>query len=99
MTRIDGSFSGNASAKISAKFRTSKLAWPVPSMFLGAVVGGYGPSVRASAARDNAASPVIHATRRGIPIGLEPTAARTTISRLKSHQGGDGSVVWRNGHI
>src|SRR4029453_3991079 len=44
---------------------------------------GYGRSVRNSAT-NKAASPVIHATRKGASIGLEPIAARTNISRLKA---------------
>jgi hypothetical protein len=48
------------------------------------LVPGYGRSVRNSAATDKTASPVIHATRKAASIGLEPTAARTNMSRLKA---------------
>src|SRR4029450_6968119 len=48
------------------------------------LVPGYERSVSASAPRVKTASPVNHATKKGVSIGIGPSAARTNISRLKA---------------
>src|SRR4029453_8179867 len=48
------------------------------------LVPGYERSVSASAPRVKTASPVNHATKKGVSIGIGPSAARTKLSRLNA---------------